>query len=427
MHIEMAKIQRFEELLCRYIMLKEEREAPGLQAFADGVEKTFASAIDELKKLPETINMPDDLKQIQALRPPGPRKIWRSFDAQDYRERLAGAMLGRFAGCTLGAIVEFWTEDDMVNLAQANGQPFPPVDYWTEIPFPWQLRYHKSRRDEYTRDRMNGVPVDDDIVYTQLGLLILEDCGPDFTVSDVGRSWLKYLPYACTAEHVALSNLKNGVPAESAADIDNPYCAWIGADIRSDPWGYAAPGLPEAAAEMAWHDAYISHRQEGIYGEMYFSAVIAAAFTVNDPVEALQIGLTEIPAECALAKAVKWALDIAPSITNWKDARTAVDKQFPEMSRVHTVNNACLTVFGITIGKLDITRVIGETVAMGMDNDCTAATAGSIVGAVIGRKNIPAHWYRNFNDTAYSYLNGYDRFGINDMLDRFTAQARKRF
>ena len=66
---------------------------------------------------------------------------------------------------------------------------------------------------------------------------------------------------------------------------------WIGADIRSDPWGYAAPGYPEKAAEFAWRDATISHRRNGIYGAMYFSAAIAAAFATGDPVEALEAGL----------------------------------------------------------------------------------------------------------------------------------------
>ena len=112
---------------------------------------------------------------------------------------------------------------------------------------------------------------------------------------------------------------------------------------------------------------------------MFFSAAIAAAFAVDDPVEALKIGLTEIPRACALAKAVRWALKTAPRIRNYKQARSEMEKRFKGMHQVHTINNACLTVWGITIGGRDFTRVIGETVAMGLDNDCTAATAGSKV------------------------------------------------
>lgn len=76
--------------------------------------------------------------------------------------------------------------------------------------------------------------MDDDITYTLLDLLILEAHGFDFTTADVGRMWIERLPCACTAEDVALRNLKAGIPAAEAADRDNPFCQWIGADIRAD-------------------------------------------------------------------------------------------------------------------------------------------------------------------------------------------------
>ena len=178
---------------------------------------------------------------------------------------------------------------------------------------------------------------------------------------------------------------------------------------------------------MAYRDAYISHRRQGIYGEMFFAAAIAAAFAVDDPVEALEVGLTEIPAQCALAQAVRWALDVAPQIGDYRQARDATEDRLRGMHRVHTINNACLTIWGITIGGTDFTRVIAETVAMGMDNDCTAATAGSIVGAIVGKQGIPEHWYRNFGDTVHSYLIGHPSFSIRDLIDRFTLQAARVF
>jgi ADP-ribosylglycohydrolase len=176
---------------------------------------------------------------------------------------------------------------------------------------------------------------------------------------------------------------------------------------------------------MAWRDAYLSHRRQGIHGEMFFSAAISAAFAVDDPVEALKIGLTEIPADCGVARAVRWALRMAPKIGNYQQARAAVDRRFAGMHVVHTINNACLTIWGLTIGGADFTRVIGETVAMGLDNDCTAATAGSIAGAVVGKRGIPRHWYRRFNDKVHSYLNRHPVFRISDLVARFTRQARR--
>jgi ADP-ribosylglycohydrolase len=257
-----------------------------------------------------------------------------------------------------------------------------------------------------------------------LGLLIVERYGPDFTTDQVGSAWLDLLPYACTAEEKALENLRNGVPASKAAEIDNPWCDWIGADIRADAWGYIAAGWPEKAAEMAYNDARLSHRRQGVYGAMYFAAAIAAAFTVNDPREALHIGLTEIPRDCALAHAIRWALQTAPEINSYREARMLIDDRFNGMHPVHTINNACLAIFGILLGGNDLTRVIGQTVAMGLDNDCTAATAGSICGAVTGRAGIPVRWYRRFNNTVHSYITGRPRFTISGLIHRFARQAR---
>ena len=414
-----------------YTQLKAEYGAKNIAPILKDAEKSLKTSLKKLKKLPVDKKLaarePNKLKAIQAQRKKGIHRFWDTLDKKTYEERLEGALLGRFAGCTLGAPVEFWPIKKMKALAEENGDTFPPEDYWSYVPEPASKRYQMSRRDEYIRDNLAGVPVDDDIVYTLLGLLIVEKFGPDFTLEDVGKAWVEYLPYACTAEKIALDNLKKGIPASRAGSADNPFCEWIGADIRSDPWGYMAPGWPEKAAEMAYRDACISHRRQGIYGEMYFAAAIAAAFALDDPVKALHAGLCEIPRHSALAHAVRWALRVAPEIKNYKQARSAADSKFEGMHRIHTINNACLTVWGITIGGTDFTKVIGETVAMGLDNDCTAATAGSIAGAVVGKKGIPRKWYKGFNNTVRSYLTGKKTFTISGLVRRFSRQAARVF
>ena len=303
------------------------------------------------------------------------------------------------------------------------GDEFPLVDYWSQAEQPHEPRLKVSVRHDYTPSKMDGVPSDDDLNYTMLGLLILEEYGPDFTVEDVGAAWVKYLPFAFTAEGIALDNLRAGVPAMQAGTLNNPCLNWIGADIRSDPWGYAAPGYPEKAAEMAYHDAFISHRRNGVYAAMYFSAAIAAAFAVDDPMEALRIGLEEIPADSITAREIRWALELAPSVSNYKDAAALVAERYPGLWKSHSFQNNALTIWGLAVGGDDCTKVIGETVAMGQDNDCTAATAGSIFGAVYGKSAIPKHWHKNFNNKVHSYLNGKASFVIDDVVDRFVAQA----
>ena len=422
-------LENVDRMINLWAQLKTESGADGVAEKVAEIQSVIAEKLAELQALPDDPGLrelePDDLYGIRALRPDGARRYWTELPAETYRDRLEGAILGRFAGCILGSIVECWEIDKMERWAAYLGDAFPPDDYWSEAERPQDLKYRTSLREVFTRSKMDGVPTDDDIIYTQLGLLILEDYGLDFSVADVGAAWVKYLPHAATAEGIALGNLRAGVPPMKAAVVDNPFAYWIGADIRSDPWGYAAPGYPELAAEFAWRDATISHRRNGIYGAMYFSAVIAAAFALGEPVKALEAGLAEIPADCRLAREVRWALDKAGDIKNFREARAAVDSRFAGMHRIHTINNAVLAIWGLTIGGDDYTKVISETVAMGLDNDCTAATAGSIFGAAYGKSAIPTHWTRNFNNKVYSYIIGQDKFALDDMYDRFTALAGK--
>ena len=362
---------------------------------------------------------PNELAAIRALRPRGPRRLWRQVPWGRVRPRLRGAWLGRAAGCTLGAPVEDWIPDAMEDLANLGGQPFPPQDYWAVHPRITRPCYVPNDMRQYLKGGIRCVPVDDDTTYTVLGLLILEHYGPDFTTANVADLWTKLVSVAFTAEDVALRNLKADIDPAKAGEVNNPYQEWIGADIRSDPWGYAAPGWPEKAAELAYRDAYLTHRQNGIYGAMLFAASIAAAFTVDDPLAAIRIGLREIPRKCRLAEDIRWALRTAPKLNDWRDARQIVLKRFPGMDTTHTNNNACLTVFGLALGKGDFTQTIGQTVAMGLDNDCTAATAGSILGAVVGIENIPERWWKPFRNKVRTYLTGHEEFSTRDLLARF--------
>ena len=421
-------LENVDRMINLWAQLKTETGAAGVTEKVAEINAVIAEKLAELRALPDDRALqdaePDDLAGIRALRPEGVRRYWTELPAETYRDRIEGAILGRFAGCLLGSIVECWEIEKMEKWAAYLGDAFPPDDYWSEAERPQDLKYRTSLRDRFTRSKMDGVPTDDDIIYTQLGLLILEDHGPDFSVEDVGAAWMKYLPHAATAEGIALRNLHAGVPPMDAATVDNPFMFWIGADIRSDPWGYAAPGYPEKAAEFAWRDATISHRRNGVYGAMYFSAVIAAAFATGDPIASLEAGLSEIPADCLLAREVRWALDKAGDIKDYREARAAVDERFAGMHRIHTINNAALTIWGLTIGGDDFSKVISETVAMGLDNDCTAATAGSIFGAAYGANAIPDRWTRDFNNKVYSYVIDRPEFALDDMYDRYTAQAQ---
>ncbi|MCL2741129.1 MAG: ADP-ribosylglycohydrolase family protein, partial [Oscillospiraceae bacterium] len=184
----MPDLKRLADRIGLYATLGHEYGCVGMEAIAAEAEAALKSALERVKALaPDpalSAKEPDGLEGIMRVRPNGPRRMWKSLKEEKYMERLDGALTGRFAGCTLGAPVEFWEIDAMEKWAAYIGDPFPNQDYWSLIKNPSDLRYGLSTFKEYTRDHIDGVPVDDDVIYTLLGLLICEDHGTDFSARD---------------------------------------------------------------------------------------------------------------------------------------------------------------------------------------------------------------------------------------------------
>lgn len=346
------------------------------------------------------------------------------LEVKDYKNRLLAALYARFAGCLLGVPVEGYSIKRMEDIAQRGKMLFPPIDYWTLVEPEEQIQYGVDRRGNYSKGKIDAVLVDDDISYTVLNALLLDKYGFDYTTEEVAKLWLDVLPYACTAEDRALRALKDGVKPEEAAE-DNPFIEWIGAAIRSDAFAFACPGLPKQAAELSYKDAYLTHRRNGIYGEMFLAAAQAAAFGTKDVIEALKIGMSYVPKQSRLYKDLVWAFENATKLKDFKHARALIDERYPTMHSVHTNNNMIAIVFACTLAGQDFSKAIGIAVAMGLDNDCTAASIGSLYGANLGLQGIPKHWYECFNNTIKTYITGYEKISFDELVNMFLRIRRK--
>ena len=102
----------FSELVSRlalYSQLQHERGAKNISPILKRAERDLQSALAELKRLPIDEAMadrePNDLPSIKSLRPRGPRRLWEGIDRKQFEGKCEGALLGRMAGCTLGAPV----------------------------------------------------------------------------------------------------------------------------------------------------------------------------------------------------------------------------------------------------------------------------------------------------------------------------------
>jgi len=366
---------------------------------------------------------PSDLNGIQALRPSNRPVMLRPVNKDALRDRMQGAWLGRIAGCLLGKPIEGYHSPRLTTLLKGSNN-YPLSRYISsEISDELKIEIDFFEGATWINKIDGKAPVDDDTNYTVLGLKIIERYGKDFTPDDVGEAWLSWVPVlsTCTAERVAYKNLCSGLLPPNSATYQNPFREWIGAQIRADFFGYVNPGNPALAADMAWRDASISHVKNGIYGEMFVAAMLAAAAVSDDMIEVIEAGLGEIPQNCRLTEKIKLVLrwfqdgvsaeDVVKNIHEMYDERTGHDW-------CHTISNAMVVVFGLLYGEKDFSKSICIAVQACFDTDCNGATVGSIVGMMIGAKKIPAQWTEPFNNLLLTTIEGYNLVEISKLAER---------
>jgi len=239
--------------------------------------------------------------------------------------------------------------------------------------------------------------VDDDTNYVALAQVLIRKFGRDFEPGHVARIWMERQGKNayCTAERIAYCNFIRGLRPPYSAMYKNSYREWIGAQIRGDYFGYINPGDPKTAADMAWRDASISHVKNGIYGEMFASAMIACAAVTDGIEDIIRGGLACVPKTSRLYETIMQVLDDYHNGVGFYEAieklKTVYDPANPH-GWTHTIPNAAIVVLALLHGEGDYGRSICRAVEVGYDTDCNGATVGSIIGIRNGFSGIGEVW-----------------------------------
>lgn len=343
-------------------------------------------------------------------------------DAGRLRARLKGAWLGRTVGNTMGKPVEGMNRREVRLYLEAGGA-WPQTGYVPLVdPVPAGIRWIHPDGPVSALGTFADVPRDDDIDWTILGLFMLERYGRDLATEDVAREWLDRLPFTqtFTAERAAYRNLLLGKPIPETATFGNPYREWIGALIRADIFGYVHAGDPASAAVAALVDARLSHTRNGIYGEMWAAALIAAALATNDARVAISRSLGVVPTGSRLYEAIRGILDLHATGIDHDGALDWIDARLGHYNWVATVNNAAIIAAGLLWGT-GFTDAVAKTIAAGADTDSTAATTGSVYGALHGAGAVPSELVGTTHVHVRSAVRGFDRITIDELTDRTLA------
>ena len=374
---------------------------------------------------------PSGLAEIRAALPEKRRNLSNTLSDAALSDKLAGAWVGRISGCLLGKPLEGVMRDVITPLLKGTGN-YPMTRYVEKRDFTAEIKELLGDRvGACWADTLDGMaPIDDDTNYTVLALKLVEEYGKDFRPNDVLEAWLNWVPMfaTCTAERVAYRNAATGLCAPETATWCNPYREWIGAQIRGDFFGYINPGDPARAAEMVWRDASISHIRNGIYGEMYAAALIAAAAVCDDMMTVIEAALDEIPAKCRLRRDIDQVIAWHAEGMDVLDVMDEIHRLYDEHDQhdwCHTNSNAMIVTMALLYGGGDFAKTIGYAVMTGFDTDCNGATAGSVVGIMLGEGKIPDYWTSFYNRKLNTSISGYNVVTIDELAAKTLELIKK--
>lgn len=337
-----------------------------------------------------------------------------------------GAWLGRAVGCLLGKPVEKTQRVGIRAILQSSGR-WPLTEYFTARGVPDEVLllhpWNKQSAVNCLQENIDGMAEDDDMNYPLIALLTLETHGRNFNTDHIADQWLKLLPAGrvYTAERVVYRNLLNGTSPNEVGAIANPFKEWIGAFIRADLYGWVNPGNPKLAAQMAYRDAFLSHRRNGLYGAAMSAAMNAVAMVSKDINEVIDAGMAMLPPDSAIFKACAFARELGNSDMDYELALDALYAHVDGMHWVHTVNNAALGVLGLSRSKGEFSKAITLTVMGGWDTDSIGATVGSICGAMFGAENIDPQWSTPIDNRLASSIPGCNQLLLTDLATRTRA------
>ena len=280
----------------------------------------------------------------------------------DFRDRVYACWLGKNIGGTLG-------------------MPFEGKKEMNNISF-------------YTNLKKGEPAANDDLDLQILWLKAMEDNGGRVDARILGEYWLKYVPVDWNEYGVGKANMKRGwLPPLSGEYNNEKWKHSNGAWIRSEIWACLAPGCPALAARMAREDACVDHgAAEGTLAEIFTASLESAAFLDSDRDRLIAYGLSLIPDDCRVAKAIRAAVQAKIEGKDWQNARLDVIRVTEDTGWFQAPRNVAFMIIGWLYGEGDFGKSISMAVNCGDDTDCTPATLGSILGIIGGTKAIPARW-----------------------------------
>ena len=242
---------------------------------------------------------------------------------------------------------------------------------------------------KFSPEMVDTMLPNDDLDLQVLWLEVLEKKGLGFTSKDLLEAFCENCDYSPGEYAVMRKNYEKRIfPPYSGSFNNDFYRDGMGCPIRSEIWACISPGEPQKAAELAGRDGIIDHAFESVCAERYFAAAEALAFDNSDIKAVLRDALKYVPGDSRFAAFVPKVLELCEAYDNIKDVLTEILFMVGHPDCTNMFQNMGITIAALIFGEGDMIKTGMLALNCGFDTDCTCASAGALLGIILGEKEI---------------------------------------
>lgn len=303
-------------------------------------------------------------------------------------DKIKGGWAGQTIGCTYGGPTEFKYNGTMIQ------------DY---VPIKWPDGYIKWYFEEF--------PGLYDDVYMDLTFVdVFDRLGIDAPADSLAMAFANAEYVLWHANQAARYNILNGImPPESGHWLNNPHADDLDFQIEADFAGLMSPGMVNTASDFSDRVGHIMNYGDGWYGGVYVAAMYSLAFISDDIEFIVTEALKTIPEQSIYYKCMSDVIAWHKKYPNdWKATWFECEKKWSSdigcpdgvfvPFNIDAVINSAYILIGLLYGEGDFYKTIDISTRCGADSDCNPASAGGILGTMIGYSKIPEYWKKNLRE-----------------------------
>jgi len=301
---------------------------------------------------------------------------------EELKDKIKGAWAMQTIGVTYGGPTEFKYLQQII--------PDSIKIHWSDT---MMLHHMKHRPGLY-----------DDIYMDLTFVEVMEKHGIDAPAEKFANAYASANYFLWHANQQGRYNVLHGMkPPHTGHWQQNPHADDIDFQIEADFAGIMSPGMPNAAVAICDKVGHIMNYGDGYYGGVFVANLYSFAFINNNIQHIIEKANSVIPKESSFHQCIADVIDWYQQFPNdWKKTWQLVEDKWgndigcPDGAAVpfniDAKINAAYVVMGLLYGQGDIYKTLEVSTRCGQDSDCNPATAGAILGVIMGYDNIPEKW-----------------------------------